>query len=121
MDVTLNVNGLDLHDKLSTYRVSQEVTYRQVLTTLDGTEHAFGEKIRPIVTFSLLPLTDEESTALYRALSDLIFPVSFTNQHTGVNQTRELRLVSNLESAFALRSVDGKRRYRGTEIQLRGR
>lgn len=121
MDVTLTVNGLDLHDKLSTYRVSQEVTYKKVLTALDGTEHAFGGKIRPIITFSLLPLTEEESAELYHALESLIFPATFTNQHTGEDEEKTFRLTTNIESAFALRSVDGKRRYRGTEIQLRGR
>ena len=39
MDVTLIVNGLDLSLKLSTYSVTEEVTYRKVITTLDDVEH----------------------------------------------------------------------------------
>lgn len=121
MDVTLTVNGLNLHDQLSTYRVTKEVSYKQVLTALDGTEHAFGGHTRPVVSFSLLPMTDEESTALFRALSNLVFPVTFTDQYSGADLTYQMRVTSNLESVFALRSVDGKRRYKGGEIQLRGR
>lgn len=121
MDVTLIVNGLDLHDKLSTYRVTKEVSYKSVLEAIDGTEYAFGGKTRLSISFSMVPMTDEESTELFRALSALVFPVTFTNQYDGEDQSRTLRLVSNLDSAFALRSVDGKRRYKGGEIQLRGR
>lgn len=121
MDVTLIVNGLDLHEKLATFRVTMEVTYRKVLTSLDGTERAFGKKTRPVITFSLLPLTDDESAAFFRALDALEFSATFTNTNTGADETRTVRLASNIESAFALRSVDGKRRYRGAAIQLRGR
>lgn len=121
MDVTLIVNGLDLHEKLATFRVTMEVTYRKVLTTLGGTERAFGKRTRPVITFSLFPLTDEENASLYQALDALEFSATFTNTNTGKDEIRTVRLASDLESSFALRSVDGKRRYRGKEIQLRGR
>jgi hypothetical protein len=120
MDVTLTINGYDAHKRLSTYNVTEEVTYRKVITALDDTEYPYPAKNRPIITFSMWPLTDEESAKLYNALSGLTFTATFTNQHKNQDETRRVRVVSNLESAFALKSVDGKRRYKGGEIQLRG-
>ena len=119
MDVTLIVNGLDLSSKLSTYSVTEEVTYRKVITTLDDVEHPYPGATRTTITFSLFPLTDDESAELYGALSALMFDATYTNQHKGVGETKRVRLMTNLESAFALKSVDGKRRYKGGEIQIR--
>lgn len=120
MNITLKLNSLDLSQKLSTYQMNYEVTYRDVITTLDDVEHPYPGKDRPVVTFSLFPLTDEETAALYSELRKQILSATYTNQHIGADETRQLRLVSNIESAFALLSVDGKRRYKGGAIQLRG-
>ena len=120
MDVTLIVNGMDLSTKLSTYSVTETVTYRNVITTLDDVEHPYPGAKRTIITFSVFPMTDEESAALYNTLSALMFDATYTNQYKGVDETKRVRLMTNLESAFALKSVDGKRRYKGGEIQLRG-
>ena len=60
MDVTLIVNGLDLSSKLSTYSVTEEVTYRKVITTLDDVEHPYPGAKRTTIIFSLFPLTDDE-------------------------------------------------------------
>lgn len=119
MEITLNINGLDLHKKLSTYNMTKDVSYRKVITTLDEIEHPYPGAQRCVVTFSLFPLTDSESTKLYTALHDLIVPATFTNPYTGMDETRQLRVISSLESAFLLLSVDGLRRYKGGQIQLR--
>ena len=119
MDVTLIVNGLNLSSKLSTYSVTEEVTYRKVITTLDDVEHPYPGAKRTTITFSLFPLTDDESAELYGALSALVFDATYTNQYKSVDETQRFRLITNLESSFALKSVDGKRRYKGGEIQLR--
>ena len=119
MDVTLIVNGLDLSSKLSTYSVTEEVTYRKVITTLDDVEHPYPGAKRTTITFSLFPMTDEESTELYNKLGALVFDATYTNQYKSVDETNRVRLITNLESSFALKSVDGKRRYKGGEIQLR--
>lgn len=119
MDITLIVNGLDLSEKLSTYSVTEEVTYRKVITTLDDVEHPYPGATRTTITFSLLPLTGEESAALYNALRYLAFDSTYTNPNKGVDETKRVRLMTNIESIFALKSVDGKRRYKGGEIQLR--
>lgn len=119
MELTLTVNGLDLHKNLSTYSVTQEIEYPEVITTLDNVEHPYFGKRRTIITFSLFPMTDLESSALYDALADLVFEASYQNPHTNAVEKKRVRLVSSPESVFMLLSADGKRRYRGGEIQLR--
>lgn len=118
MDITLTIDGLDLKSRVSTYSVTQEVTYRKVITTLDETEHPYPGAIRPIVNFSLMPGTDEEDSELYTTLKRLIYSVTY--MENGAELTKRMRLVSNLESLFLLKSVDGKRRYKNGVIQLRG-
>ena len=118
MDITLTIDGLALSSRLSTYSVTQGVTYRKIITTLDETEHPYPGKIRPIINFSLIPGTDEDDAILYETLEKLIFNVVYTEK--GEDVTRKMRLVSNLESVFLLKSVDGKRRYKQGTIQLRG-
>ena len=117
MDVTLVVNGRDFSKRLSTYSITEEVTYKKVVKTLDGVEHATKEPTRPIITFSLLPSTDEESAEDYRALAPLFVNATYTRN--GADEPGSFRVVSNLESTFLLLSVDGKRRYKGGHIQLR--
>lgn len=117
MEVTLILNGLDLSNKLSTYNVAQEISYRKVITTLDNVEHAYRGVMRPIVTFSLLPLTDDEYTSLYNKVQNHVFEVTYTDR--GREYTKQMRIVSNLDAQFLLMSVDGKRRWKSGAIQLR--
>lgn len=117
--IKLIANGLDLSGKLSTYRASKKVTYTDILSALDGTEYAFPAATKTEITFSLLPMDEAESAAFYSALSSLIFPATYTDQHAGIDRTGNVRVISDIDSAFLLKSVDGKRRYRGSEITLR--
>lgn len=119
MDVNFTVNALDLHTLLSTYNVTKEVTYAGVITTLDGKEHARGKRQRTIISFSLLPLTETQGMEIYNALLDTIFPVTFTDPYSTATQTATFRVADDLDSTFALMSVDGKRRYTGRTIRLR--
>lgn len=119
MDIPLIVNGFDVSSRLSTYRVDHEVTYKRVVTTMDDTEHALPSKIRPIITFSLLPGTEEEDAAFYNAVSSLEFYATFLDK--GRSVTQKVRVTSSLTERFLLTSFDGKRRYRGGDIQLRGK
>ncbi|MDE6903324.1 MAG: hypothetical protein K2P22_11370 [Lachnospiraceae bacterium] len=119
MDLSLIVNGLDLHEKLSTYAFKNEVAYPEVITTLDQVEHPYPSVKRAVISFSLFPMTDMESSILYDALSDLIFDATFQNPHANAVETKRVRLVSDLESVFALLSIDGNRRYNGGVLQLR--
>lgn len=114
----MKINGMDISGRLSTYAVTEEVTYTRVLNTLDGQEHPYPGHIRPSLSFSLIPGTAAEDNTLYNELKKLIVTVEYLNRD--YVYTRDFRLISNIESAFLLRSVDGKRRYRSGEILLRG-
>ena len=121
MDVTLTFNGFDFSPKLSTYHVAYEVGYRKTVAALDGTEYVGNPTKRPIVTFTLFPATDEQEQAYYDALSVMIGLCTFTDPYAdNASRTLRMRLTSNLESAFGLRSVDGNRYYKGGQIVLRG-
>lgn len=118
MDITLTIDALNLKSRVLTYTVTREVAYRKVITTLDEREHPYPCKVRPVVSFTLMPGTDAEDAELYNTLENLVFDVTYTEK--GADVTRKMRLVSNLESVFLLTSVDGKRRYKNGAIQLRG-
>lgn len=119
MDVTLKVNGLDLHKILSTYEVNYESAYQKVITTLEGKEIAFPFKPRPIISFSLWPLDDNQSEELFAALEKMIFQVEFTNPHRNAVETKTFRLTSDIGSVFGLTSINGMHYYKGGGIELR--
>lgn len=118
MEITFVVNGVDMSGILSTYGISYEMSYRKIIETLDGVLHPYPSKTRPVITFTVIPRTDAENATLFAALSSLIFPVTYTNT-MGTDETRNFMLDSNIENLFQLKSVDGNRRYRGSEIVLR--
>lgn len=120
IDVTFSINGRDYTNLLSTYSVKYSAEYGQKITTLDGREYGFP-KFRPIVTFSLIPLTESQSYDLYTDLSFENINLRFTDPNTNSVSTGVFSLASNIENAFALKSVDGNRRYKGTAIVLRQR
>lgn len=119
MDITLKIGTLDVHSKLSTYSVQREVSYSKIIVTMDDMEHAARSKDRYVVTFSLFPMTEDEATAYCTALSGSTVDVTFTDPYAGIDRTKPMRVTSNLDAAFALLSIDGKRRYTGGDIQLR--
>ena len=121
MDVTLEINGRDFSSRLSTYRVEQEVTYSDVLTTLDGTEHYGKPYKRDLVYFSLFPFDDDTANQDYLVLAASSLSVNYTNPQAENAEKlyRDMKLYSNLSNVFGLRSVNGKRYYKGGEIALR--
>lgn len=119
MDITLKIGTLDVHEKLSTYSVQREVSYSKVIVTMDDDEHAVRSKDRYVVKFSLFPMTEDEVTAYCNALRASAIDVTFSDPYTKSVVTKTMRVTSNLDAAFALLSVDGKRRYKGGEIQMR--
>ena len=119
MDIMLKIGTLYTHNKLSTYSVQREITYDKVITTMDGVEHASRNKDRYIVSFSFFPMTESEATEYCAALSGSTVSVTFTDPYTGTDIVKTMRATSNLDAAFALVSVDGKRRYKGGTIQMR--
>ena len=108
MDVTLKIGDLDLSSHLSTYSVNWEVTYQKVITTLDNVEHAFATPKRAIVNFSLLPLDDDLASSVYDALAEQTQIVTFTDPYNKTNLVRKMRLTSNLEATFIVKSVNPK-------------
>lgn len=119
MDVTFKIGALDLASKLSTYKVTWEVSYQKVITTLDNVEHPFSAPKRAIVDFSLLPIDDDSASSVYDALAEETQTVIFTDPYSATDITRSMRVTSNLEAEFGLRSVNRKRYYKGGEMQLR--
>ena len=119
MDIMLKIGTLYTHNKLSTYSVQREITYDKVITTMDGVEHASRNKDRYIISFSFFPMTEIEATEYCAALSGSTVSVTFTDPYTGNDTVKTMRVISNLDAAFALVSVDGKRRYKGGTIQMR--
>ena len=118
MDVTMKINGVDISRRLSTYSVRDEINYKRVVTTLDEVEHPYPGRTRKVITFSMIPGTASEDLEIYNELKKLILNAEFT--HLDEVKKQQMRLASDLESTFLLLSVDGKRRYRGGQIVLRG-
>ena len=121
MDVTLEINGRDFSSRLSTYRVEQEITYPDMITTRDGTEHYGKPYMRDVIYFSLFPFDDDTANQDYMVLADTSLTVNYTNPQATDSEKlyKPMKLFSNLSSAFGLRSVNGKRYYKGGEIALR--
>jgi hypothetical protein len=118
--LTWIVNGLDLSEKISTYLVRKVPDAGEVLKSIGGTEYAFYGETQTEIEVSFFPMTEEEATAAYNAMQNGKFSVSYTDPYEGgITATRSFRNIGNLEAAFLLLSVDGKRRYSGTPVQVR--
>lgn len=119
IDVTFTINQVDISGKLSTYDVSYDFEYPNIVTTLDGTEHFGAIRKRPIITFSLRPLTAAENAALYSAISTASTLVTYTDPHANTDYTAYMRFDGSAEAKFALSSVDGNKYYKGGSLTLR--
>jgi len=120
MNVTLELNGVDFSDLLSTYDVRRIVEYPRLMTAINGTEYG-GMWERTELAFSLRPLTAAESSDLYDILSGGNITVLYTDSYSNSNLTRTMRLTSSLSNVFALKSINGNNYYKGGEITLRQR
>lgn len=120
IDITLRIGELDLSGLLSTYDVQHEVEYQHLMTSLNGTEYG-APRYRPVVNFSLIPITDEQAAELYTALRGINANVTYTDTFRNEDITADMRVTSNLQATFGLRSIDGNRYYKGGVITLRQR
>lgn len=120
LDVTFTLEDVDYSQYLLSYDVSHKIEQRASMTALDGTEYTVTQ-IRPSIIFSLDPLSDEQSESLYRILSRTNIRVTYTDPYLGDNQFAIMRVTSEINSAFVVRSTDGNRYYRGDKITLRSR
>lgn len=120
IDVVFKLNNVDYSQLLSTYSVVVETEYDEVIRTLNGEEYG-SPRFRPTVVFSLIPLTDAQSAALFNILKNGSVTVTYTDTMSNETRTSTMRLASNVESVFGLSSIDGNRYYKGREITLRQR
>ena len=120
IDITLQIGELDLSGLLSTYEVQREVEYQHLMTSLDGTEHG-APRCRAVINFSLMPITDAQAAELYTAIRGMYANVTYTDTFMGEDVTADMRITSNLQAVFGLRSINGNRYYKGGTITLRQR
>ena len=121
IDVTFTIGSTDYHSLLSTYSVTHRVETRASVITMDGTEH-YALQRRPVISFSLIPMTDTQAKSLYDLLSAGTVSVTYTDPYTYTttvqSRTANFRVASDLESVFGVKSVDGNRYYKGGIITL---
>lgn len=121
MDVTLTINGRDFSSRLTKYAVEQEITYPDLVTTIDGTEHYGKPHKRDIITFNLLIFDDNQANEDYEALTASTLLVTYTDPHAPkqLKVERVMKVTSNLLATFGIRSWNGLRYYTGGSIILR--
>ena len=121
MDVTLTINGRDFSSRLTQYSVEQEITYPDIVTTLDGTEHYGRPRKRDIINFRLLMFDDNQAQEDYDILTASTLLVTYTNPQVRnqLKVERVMKVTSNLSAAFGILSWNGLRYYTGGDIVLR--
>ena len=121
MDVTLTINGRDFSSRLTQYSVEQEITYPDMVTTLDGSEHYGRPRKRDIINFRLMMFDDNQAQEDYDILTASTLIVTYTNPQAQnqLKVERVMKVTSNLSAAFGIRSWNGLRYYTGGSIMLR--
>ena len=121
MDVTLTINGRDFSSRLTEYGVEQEITYPDLVTTIDGTEHYGKPHKRDVITFRLLMFDDNQAKEDYETLTASTLLVTYTNPQAQnqLKVERNMKVATNLSAAFGIRSWNGLRYYTGASILLR--
>ena len=121
MDVTLTINGRDFSSRLTQYGVEQEITYPDMVTTIDGTEHYGKPHKRDIINFRLLMFDDNQAQEDYEALTASTLLVTYTNPRVPgqLKVEKVMKVTSNLSATFGIRSWNGLRYYTGSVITLR--
>lgn len=121
MDVTLTINGRDFSSRLTQYSVEQEITYPDIVTTLDGMEHYGKPHKRDIINFRLLMFDDNQANEDYEALTADTLLVTYTNPQAKnqLKTSRVMKVTSNLLATFGIRSWNSLRYYTGGVITLR--
>ena len=120
IDVTLTFNSYDFSGLLSTFEVIHKVEIAESVTTMDGEEHVATRR-RAVINFTLIPMDEDTIDDVYAALSVINGEATYTDQFTGTTRIVPVRDASDINSVFALKSVNGKRYYKGTNITLRQR
>ena len=121
MDVTLTINGRDFSSRLTQYSVEQEITYPDMLTTMDGTEHYGKPHKRDNINFRVMMFDDNQAQEDYDVLTASTLLVTYTNPQAQnqLKVEKDMKVASNLTAAFGIRSWNGLRYYTGGSIMLR--
>lgn len=118
IETTLTFNGFNLAPWLSTLNVTHEVETAKTITTIDGEEYAATRR-RAVVTFTLIPMTEAQTNAVYEALSAMEGLTVYRDPMTDTDRVVDMRVASDIGAAFAAKSCDGNRYYKGMTITLR--
>ena len=119
MNTTFKINDIDLHEYISNIECTQTPASQTVLTTLDGKDHVFTNRIKSALTVEFMPLTSAQINMLYEMLSAYIVYVTYTNQYIGEDTTQYMRVDGDLTTKFALLSVDGNTYYTGLSLNFK--
>ena len=120
IDIVFRINNVDYSHLLSKFNVTIETEYPHTMTAIDGTEYGYAMN-RPTVTFSLIPLTDAQTAEFYANIASMNVICEYTDPYRNRTVSSTMRVMTSLESVFGLKSIDGNRYYKGTEITLRQR
>ena len=118
MDITLTLNERDFSARVSTYEVVKILEVVKTVTTMAGTEHTI-KRTRDQIVFTLIPYDESTATADFNALKALEFIATYTDPNSGSAATKTVRVASDLDSVFGLKSVNNLRYYKGGKIKLR--
>lgn len=117
--ITVVINGTDYSDYVEEFFPYVEITYGRVVVTLDDKEHTTQAKKRKCLSLKLFPFSAADVASLYSDLSAGIVAVQYSAPSVNSVVTLQMRVVSNFENDFALKSHDGNVYYKGGTIKFR--
>ena len=120
IDVTFMLDGIDFSNLLSTYDVKNVNESNSTMTAMDGTEYG-NIRFRPLITFSLIPLNSAQCRTIFTALNKQNVSVTYTDPHSNGLISVAMRVTSDVNALFGLKSIDGNLYYKGGQITLRSR
>lgn len=118
--VKLVFGGVELTSVLSTYRVTYEQSVRKTVVSLDGTVYRGNVTRRPVIAFSLQPMTKEQARQYYDILKVPTASCTYIDPATNAERTARFYVDSDIEYDFT-HIFDGTAYFRGgIQMTLRG-
>ena len=119
INITFKISNKDYSDKLSTFKCLQSPSNVKIITTLDGTDKQFIGKLKSKITVSFLPLTKAQLFELYELVKEYSFLVTYTNPYIEDDVIQKMRIDGDINSSFALVSIDGNKYYTGLSLTFK--
>ena len=119
INITFKISNKDYSDKLSTFKCLQSPSNVKIITTLDGTDKQFIGKLKSEITVSFLPLTKAQLFELYELVKEYSFLVTYTNPYIEDDVIQKMRIDGDINSSFALMSIDGNKYYTGLSLTFK--